>query len=242
MFDLSLLRFFIQYRLNGLRWVKSESLDPVNQVTQLDLRDNCLDSLDLSSVCNLETLHCQRNQLETLTLSGFTLRMLHAGSNRESNTALTHCSYCPTLSLRLSVFSNITLKWRSHIKLKNCLDVSVVWCAYFPTGLTTVNIYPVPNQLTHMDLSQWVLTGKNLSDLWKETLLSKISILFLLHFKNCNTSQCSCENFSYLIYNFKRETEWNQVIPVNLNFTYKHILKFEESAQILLKLQSKWKK
>lgn len=70
-------------RLNGLRWVKSESLEAVSQVTQLDLRDNCLDSLDLSSICNLETLNCQRNQLGTLTLSGFTLRMLYASSNRE---------------------------------------------------------------------------------------------------------------------------------------------------------------
>ncbi|XP_006780177.1 PH domain leucine-rich repeat-containing protein phosphatase 2-like [Neolamprologus brichardi] len=95
----------IDLRLNGLRWVKSENLEVVSQVTQLDLRDNCLESLDLGSVCNLETLHCQRNQLGTLTLSGFTLRMLHASSNR----------------------------------------------------LTTVNIYPVPNQLTHMDLSQNLL-------------------------------------------------------------------------------------
>ncbi|KAI3377129.1 hypothetical protein L3Q82_000322 [Scortum barcoo] len=95
----------IDLRLNGLYRVKSENLEAVSQVTQLDLRDNCLDSLDLSSVCNLETLHCQRNQLGTLTLSGFTLRMLHASSNR----------------------------------------------------LTTVNIYPVPNQLTHMDLSQNLL-------------------------------------------------------------------------------------
>ncbi|XP_051795561.1 PH domain leucine-rich repeat-containing protein phosphatase 2 isoform X1 [Acanthochromis polyacanthus] len=95
----------IDLRLNRLRWVKSENLEAVNQVTQLDLRDNCLDSLDLSSVCNLENLHCQRNQLGTLTLSGFTLRMLHASSNR----------------------------------------------------LTTVNIYPVPNQLTYMDLSQNLL-------------------------------------------------------------------------------------
>ncbi|XP_053177307.1 PH domain leucine-rich repeat-containing protein phosphatase 2 [Scomber japonicus] len=95
----------IDLRLNGLRCVKSESLEAVNQVTQLDLRDNCLDTLDLSCVCNLETLHCQRNQLGTLTLSGFTLRMFHASSNR----------------------------------------------------LTTVNIYPVPNQLTHMDLSQNLL-------------------------------------------------------------------------------------
>ncbi|XP_023262152.1 PH domain leucine-rich repeat-containing protein phosphatase 2 [Seriola lalandi dorsalis] len=95
----------IDLRLNGLRCVKSDSPDAVSQVTQLDLRDNCLDSLDLSSICNLETLHCQRNQLGTITLSGFTLRMLHASSNR----------------------------------------------------LTTVNIYPVPNQLTHMELSQNLL-------------------------------------------------------------------------------------
>ncbi|KAF3686428.1 PH domain leucine-rich repeat-containing protein phosphatase 2 [Channa argus] len=92
----------IDLRLNGLRWVKSDGPEAVSQVTHLDLRDNRLDSLDLSSICNLETLHCQRNQLGTLTLSGFTLRMLYASSNR----------------------------------------------------LTTVNIYPVPNQLTHMELSQ----------------------------------------------------------------------------------------
>ncbi|XP_069549593.1 PH domain leucine-rich repeat-containing protein phosphatase 2 isoform X5 [Brachyistius frenatus] len=103
----------IDIRLNGLRWVKSENLEAVSQVTQLDIRDNCLDSLDLSSVCNLETLHCQRNQLGTLTLSGFTLRMLHAGSNR----------------------------------------------------LATVNIYPVPNQLTHMDLSHRLLNSLSLRKL-----------------------------------------------------------------------------
>ncbi|KAG7482661.1 PH domain leucine-rich repeat-containing protein phosphatase 2 isoform X1 [Solea senegalensis] len=95
----------IDLRLNGLRRVKSESLEAVTQLTQLDLRDNCLHSLDLSSICNLETLHCQRNQLGALTLSGFTLRMLHASSNR----------------------------------------------------LTTVNVYPVPNQLTYMELSQNLL-------------------------------------------------------------------------------------
>ncbi|CAB1339417.1 unnamed protein product, partial [Coregonus sp. 'balchen'] len=84
---------------------RSEALEAVKQVTQLDLRDNHLATLDLSSICSLETLHCQRNQLRALTLSGFTLRTLHASSN--------------------------------------CL--------------TTVNIYPVPNQLTQMDLSRNLL-------------------------------------------------------------------------------------
>ncbi|CAL8244874.1 unnamed protein product [Lota lota] len=95
----------VDLRLNGLRWVKSESLEAISHVTHLDLRDNCLASLDLSSLCNLETLHCQRNYLATLTLSGFTLRMLHAANNR----------------------------------------------------LNMVNIYPVPNQLTNMDLSRNLL-------------------------------------------------------------------------------------
>uniref|UniRef100_A0A8C8HEC6 PH domain leucine-rich repeat-containing protein phosphatase 2 n=1 Tax=Oncorhynchus tshawytscha TaxID=74940 RepID=A0A8C8HEC6_ONCTS len=71
----------IDLRLNGLRWVKSEALEAVKQVTQLDLRDNHLATLDLSSICSLEILHCQRNQLRALTLSGFTLRTLHASSN-----------------------------------------------------------------------------------------------------------------------------------------------------------------
>lgn len=95
----------IDLRLNGLRCVKSDNLKAVIQVTQLDLRDNLLTSLDLSSLSNLEMLHCQRNQLGMLTLSGFALRMLNANTNR----------------------------------------------------LTTVNIYPVPNLLTHLDLSQNLL-------------------------------------------------------------------------------------
>uniref|UniRef100_A0AAY4E459 PH domain leucine-rich repeat-containing protein phosphatase 2 n=1 Tax=Denticeps clupeoides TaxID=299321 RepID=A0AAY4E459_9TELE len=95
----------IDLRLNGLRCVRSETLDPVKQLTHLDVRDNCLCTLDLSSACCLESLQCQRNQLGALTLSGFTLRTLHASKNR----------------------------------------------------LNTVNVYPVPNQLTHMDLSRNLL-------------------------------------------------------------------------------------
>lgn len=76
-------------RLNGLRHVTGGSVEAVTHVTQLDLRDNRLDSLDLSALCNLEMLHCQRNQLGALTLSGVTLRALHAAGNRESTTTAT---------------------------------------------------------------------------------------------------------------------------------------------------------
>uniref|UniRef100_A0A8B9HS16 protein-serine/threonine phosphatase n=1 Tax=Astyanax mexicanus TaxID=7994 RepID=A0A8B9HS16_ASTMX len=73
----------IDLRLNGLHCIKGETLEPIKHLTQLDLRDNRLTSLDLSAACNLETLQCQRNQLGSLTLSGFTLRSLHANNNRE---------------------------------------------------------------------------------------------------------------------------------------------------------------
>uniref|UniRef100_A0A672NUA5 PH domain and leucine rich repeat protein phosphatase 2 n=1 Tax=Sinocyclocheilus grahami TaxID=75366 RepID=A0A672NUA5_SINGR len=126
----------IDLRLNGLRSVKSEILEPVKHLTQLDLRDNQLTSLDLSSACSLETLQCQRNQLGALTLSGFTLRTLHASDNR----------------------------------------------------LTTVNIYPVPSQLTHMDLSRnlleylpdWVCDSRKIEVLdISHNLLSELPARFL---------------------------------------------------------------
>lgn len=93
MFKWSWFTFFaLLFSLNRLQHVRNGSLEAVNQVTHLDLRDNCLDSLDLGTVCNLEVLHCQRNQLGTLTLSGFTLRTLNSSSNRESDKDLMSCS------------------------------------------------------------------------------------------------------------------------------------------------------
>ena len=52
----------------------------------MDLRDNQLTDLDLSSLCSMEQLHCERNQLRELTLSGFSLRTLYANSNSEFST------------------------------------------------------------------------------------------------------------------------------------------------------------
>ncbi|XP_077568653.1 PH domain leucine-rich repeat-containing protein phosphatase 2 isoform X1 [Stigmatopora nigra] len=140
----------IDLRLNGLRCVKSESPENVTQLTHLDLRDNFLDSLDLTSLCSLEALHCQRNQLKTLAVNGFALRMLQAGSNR----------------------------------------------------LSAVNVSPVPNQLTHLDLSQnllellpdWVCDSKkmemmdvthNLLTELPSRLLSSLSLKKLHVGNNC---------------------------------------------------------
>lgn len=60
-----------------------ENLEGNKYITHMDLRDNQLTDLDLSSLCSLEQLHCERNQLRELTLSGFSLRTLYANSNSE---------------------------------------------------------------------------------------------------------------------------------------------------------------
>ncbi|MGH0132254.1 UNVERIFIED_CONTAM: hypothetical protein FKN15_049491 [Acipenser sinensis] len=95
----------IDLRLNGLKAVVSGGVETLKHITHMDLRHNRLSALDLSSACSLEQLHCQRNSLGMLTLSGFALRALHTSANH----------------------------------------------------LMNVNIYPVPNQLTYLDLSRNLL-------------------------------------------------------------------------------------
>lgn len=69
--------------MNHLKTVVTENLEGNKYITHMDLRDNQLADLDLSSLCSLEQLHCERNQLRELTLSGFSLRTLYASSNSE---------------------------------------------------------------------------------------------------------------------------------------------------------------
>uniref|UniRef100_A0A8C7AKG3 PH domain leucine-rich repeat-containing protein phosphatase 2 n=1 Tax=Neovison vison TaxID=452646 RepID=A0A8C7AKG3_NEOVI len=95
----------VDFRMNHLKTVVTENLEGNKYITHIDLRDNQLSDLDLSSLCSLEQLHCERNQLRELTLSGFSLRTLYASSNR----------------------------------------------------LTAVNVYPVPSQLTSLELSRNLL-------------------------------------------------------------------------------------
>lgn len=69
--------------MNHLKTVIIENLEGNKHITHMDLRDNQLTDLDLSSLCSLEQLHCERNQLRELTLSGFSLRNLYANWNSE---------------------------------------------------------------------------------------------------------------------------------------------------------------
>uniref|UniRef100_A0A8V0YBQ8 protein-serine/threonine phosphatase n=1 Tax=Gallus gallus TaxID=9031 RepID=A0A8V0YBQ8_CHICK len=101
-----------------LRRLEADEIDFLHHVTQLDLRDNKLGELDATIFNNVEVLHCERNQLVTLKISGYFLKALYASSNE----------------------------------------------------LVHLDVYPVPNYLTYMDISrnhlenlpEWVCDSKKL--------------------------------------------------------------------------------
>lgn len=69
------------FRLNNLKRAAADTLEGNKSVIYMDLRDNQLTYLDVSSLGSLEQLHCERNKLKELTLSGFSLRALYANNN-----------------------------------------------------------------------------------------------------------------------------------------------------------------
>ncbi|XP_055459038.1 PH domain leucine-rich repeat-containing protein phosphatase 1 [Psammomys obesus] len=71
----------VDLRLNILRKLAADGVDFVQHVTQLDLRDNQLADLDAMIFHNIEVLHCERNQLVTLNICGYSLKALYASSN-----------------------------------------------------------------------------------------------------------------------------------------------------------------
>ncbi|CAK6436754.1 unnamed protein product [Pipistrellus nathusii] len=114
----------VDLRMNHLKTMAIENLEGNKYITHMDLRDNQLTDLDLSSFCSLEQLHCERNQLRELTLSGFSLRTLYANSNR-----LTAVNIYPVPSLLTSLeLSRNQLEcvpdWACEAKKIEILDVS----------------------------------------------------------------------------------------------------------------------
>ncbi|KAM5262396.1 PH domain leucine-rich repeat-containing protein phosphatase 2 isoform 2-T2 [Ctenodactylus gundi] len=114
----------VDLRMNHLKTMVIENLEGNKYITHMDLRDNQLTDLDLSSLCSLEQLHCERNQLRELTLSGFSLRTLYAGSNR-----LTAVNVYPVPSLLTSLELSRNLlecvpDWACEAKKLEILDVS----------------------------------------------------------------------------------------------------------------------
>nr|XP_012292903.1 PH domain leucine-rich repeat-containing protein phosphatase 2 isoform X2 [Aotus nancymaae] len=114
----------VDLRMNHLKTMVVENLEGNKYITHVDLRDNRLTDLDLSSLCSLEQLHCERNQLRELTLSGFSLRTLYATSNR-----LTAVNIYPVPSLLTSLDLSRNLlecvpDWACEAKKIEVLDVS----------------------------------------------------------------------------------------------------------------------
>uniref|UniRef100_G1R1B6 PH domain leucine-rich repeat-containing protein phosphatase 2 n=1 Tax=Nomascus leucogenys TaxID=61853 RepID=G1R1B6_NOMLE len=114
----------VDLRMNHLKTMLTENLEGNKHITHVDLRDNQLTDLDLSSLCSLEQLHCERNQLRELTLSGFSLRTLYASSNK-----LTAVSVYPVPSLLTSLDLSRNLlecvpDWACEAKKIEVLDVS----------------------------------------------------------------------------------------------------------------------
>lgn len=71
----------VDLRLNIIRKLIADEVDFLQHVTQLDLRDNKLGDLDAMIFNNIEVLHCERNQLVTLSICGYSLKALYASSN-----------------------------------------------------------------------------------------------------------------------------------------------------------------
>jgi PH domain/leucine-rich repeat-containing protein phosphatase len=53
----------------------------VQNLTQLDVSENNIETLDLSALNKLECVQCSKNQLKELSLSGKALTSLIAGNN-----------------------------------------------------------------------------------------------------------------------------------------------------------------
>ncbi|XP_066572616.1 PH domain leucine-rich repeat-containing protein phosphatase 1 [Amia ocellicauda] len=74
----------VDLRLNKICRVVPEEPDFLRHITHLDLRDNHLRELDATPFSRLEVLHCERNRLSALSVSGCLLKGLYASANELS--------------------------------------------------------------------------------------------------------------------------------------------------------------
>uniref|UniRef100_A0A672FV48 PH domain leucine-rich repeat protein phosphatase 1-like n=1 Tax=Salarias fasciatus TaxID=181472 RepID=A0A672FV48_SALFA len=72
---------YVDLRLNWLQKVSVADAEQLEHIVQLDLRDTGLRQLDVSSLCKLELLRCDRNALSLLKVSGRAIKSLHAAHN-----------------------------------------------------------------------------------------------------------------------------------------------------------------
>uniref|UniRef100_A0A7M4EQ29 PH domain leucine-rich repeat-containing protein phosphatase 2 n=1 Tax=Crocodylus porosus TaxID=8502 RepID=A0A7M4EQ29_CROPO len=124
----------VDLRLNQLKGASADSLEGNKSVTHLDVRDNQLAELDLSTLGSLEQLHCERNRLQELTLSGFSLRALYASHNRTSALSCPPCYSCVLLSPTRNQLQCVP-DWACEAKKLEVLDLSFNLLTELPSRL-----------------------------------------------------------------------------------------------------------
>ncbi|XP_044519061.1 PH domain leucine-rich repeat-containing protein phosphatase 2 isoform X1 [Gracilinanus agilis] len=189
----------VDLRLNSLKRTVVDNMEGNKHVIHMDLRDNQLTDLDLSSLGSLQQLHCERNQLRDLTLSGFTLRALCANSNR-----LTTVNVYPVPSLLTSLeLSRNQLEyipdWVCESKKIEVLDMSYNLLTEIPIRILSSlslrklmvghnQLQNLPGLLEHIPLEVLDLQHNLLSRL-PDTLFSKA-----LNLRYLNASANSLES------------------------------------------------
>ncbi|XP_068883355.1 PH domain leucine-rich repeat-containing protein phosphatase 2 isoform X2 [Aphelocoma coerulescens] len=163
----------VDLRLNNLKRAAADTLERNKSVAYMDLRDNQMTDLDLSSLVSLEQLHCERNKLRELTLSGFSLRALYANSN-----CLTAVNIYPVPGLLTYLeLSHNQLQcvpdWACEAKKLEVLDVSYNLLLELPSSLRYLNasansLESLPSACTGEEslsmLQLLYLTNNNLTD------------------------------------------------------------------------------
>ncbi|XP_068092863.1 PH domain leucine-rich repeat-containing protein phosphatase 1 [Hyperolius riggenbachi] len=129
----------VDLRLNKIRSLVADEVDFLLHITQLDLRDNKITELDVTSLSNLENLHCERNSLSSLKINGYYLKALYASSNK-----LVHLDVYPDpCNLAFMDISRNCLdclpEWVGESKSLEVIDVSHNHLTKLPTRLFCAN-------------------------------------------------------------------------------------------------------
>ncbi|XP_029420291.1 PH domain leucine-rich repeat-containing protein phosphatase 2 isoform X3 [Nannospalax galili] len=186
-------------KMNHLKTMVTENLEGNKHITHMDLRDNQLTDLDLSSLCNLEQLHCERNYLRELTLSGFSLRTLYANWNR-----LTAVNVYPVPSLLTSLELSRNLlecvpDWACEARKLEILDMSYNLLTEIPLRILSSlslrklmlghnHVHALPVLVEHIPLEVLDIQHNALSRL-PDTLFSKALNLRYLN-ASANSLEC----------------------------------------------------
>ncbi|XP_037105170.1 PH domain leucine-rich repeat-containing protein phosphatase 1-like [Syngnathus acus] len=183
-------RRHIDLRLNRLESVTLGDTKQLEHIVQLDLRDTGLQQLDVSALCKLELLYCDRNRLAVLRVSGHALKSLHAARNELQEVDVRPVPENLTL---------LDLSW-------NKLSAVPVWvCESNKLELLDINhnsVSELPVRLLSNGGLRKVLAGWNaLSQLGEGPEASQLQILDLQH--NClkelpNNLFIKAQNLLYL--------------------------------------------